>query len=211
MLRPCILTVFTNGFHTTSVVCHSCIAAISKNRLSRYYTDAQGLLRPTRGLGPEEGAALFKSVLCREKAGKRRAFEELLKAIFKQAKAINLLDTCPQGAIDATGLWFRSNYVSWPLGRCRRNTKDKYFRQQHWFNEAYTPPRDSSRPAKNWRPGSRGTDATELLSSDENFVRISHVERGIPAFLVSVGLKLIVFCSRLCYPLGVDYLADHWP
>jgi hypothetical protein len=51
----------------------------------------------------------------------------------------------------------------------------------------------------------------EFPSSNGAFGRISPKERGIPTVLVLVGLKLIVFCSRLCYPLGVDYLADLWP
>lgn len=118
--------VLPEALYSASIVCHPCSAAISKNRLSRYYTDAQGFLRPTQGLGPEEGTALFNSVLCREKAGKKRAFEELLKAIFKRAKAINLLDTCPQGAIDATGL--EARHTSQHYIKCTK--RPSYFRRR---------------------------------------------------------------------------------
>jgi len=118
--------IFTKGFYPTSVVCHSCTAAISKDRLPWYYTDVEGFFRPTQGLGPKEGTALLNSVLCREKAGKKRAFEELLKAIFKSAKAINFLDDYPQGAIDATGL--ETRHTSQHYIKCTK--RPSYFRRR---------------------------------------------------------------------------------
>jgi len=43
-------------------------------------------------------------MLCRKTAGKKRAFESLLNAIFEQADESGLFDEPPQAAIDATGL-----------------------------------------------------------------------------------------------------------
>lgn len=118
--------VFTEDIHPASAICDSGSTAISEDRLSRYDTDAQGFLRSTQGLGPQEGAALLHSLLCREKAGKKRAFDQLLKAIFRRAKAINLLDEYPQGAVDATGL--EARHISQHYVKCTK--RPSYFRRR---------------------------------------------------------------------------------
>jgi len=120
-------SILTQALHATSVVCHFGIAAISKNRLSWHYTNAQGFLRSAQGLGIRKDTALFHPMLCRKKAAKKRAFEKLLTAIFKQARAIKLLDEFPQGAVDATGL--EARYSSQHYIRCTRRTS---FYRRNW-------------------------------------------------------------------------------
>jgi len=123
-----ILTpILTQALHATSIVRHSGIAAISKNRLSRHHTNAQGLLRSAQGLGIRKDTALFHSMLCRKKAAKKRAFEKLLTAIFKQAQLAELIEKNPQGAIDATGL--ETRYTSQHYIRCTKRTS---FYRRNW-------------------------------------------------------------------------------
>jgi len=147
-----ILTpILTQALHATSIVRHSGIAAISKNRLSRHHTNAQGLLRSAQGPWTQEDTALFHSMLCRTKAAKKRAFEKLtqedtalfhsmlcrakaakkrafeklLASIFKCAEAIAMLDEPPEAAIDSTGL--ETRHVSRHFVRCTK--RPSYFRR----------------------------------------------------------------------------------
>jgi hypothetical protein len=119
------LTFFPQGLYPASVVCHPCSAAISEGRLSRHYPDVTGFFRPSRLPGSQKGTTLFNSVLRREKAAKKRAFEKLLKAIFRRARKLGLLENKVQGAIDATGL--ETRYVSQYFIECSK--RPSYFRR----------------------------------------------------------------------------------
>ena len=118
-------SILTEALHATSIVRHSGIAAISKNRLSWYHTNAQGFLRSAQGLGIRKDTALFHPMLCRTKAGKKRAFEKLLASIFKCAEAIGMLDEPPEAAIDSTGL--ETRHVSRHFIHCTK--RPSYFRR----------------------------------------------------------------------------------
>ena len=118
-------SILTQALHATSIVRHSGIAAISKNRLSRHHSNAQGLLRSAQGPWTQEDTALFHSMLCRTKAAKKRAFEKLLASIFKCAEAIAMLDEPPEAAIDSTGL--ETRHVSRHFVHCTK--RPSYFRR----------------------------------------------------------------------------------
>jgi len=120
-------SVFTETFHPASTVCHPGPAAILEDRLSRHRTDAEGFLRLTKSPATKRHTALFNTLLRGETLGKKRAFENLLKAIFKWAKALKLLDKLPQGALDATGL--ETRYTSQHYIRCARR---KSFYRRRW-------------------------------------------------------------------------------
>ena len=118
-------SILTQALHATSIVRHSGIAAISKNRLSRHHSNAQGLLRSAQSPWTQEDTALFHSMLCRTKAAKKRAFEKLLASIFKCAEAIAMLDEPPEAAIDSTGL--ETRHVSRHFVHCTK--RPSYFRR----------------------------------------------------------------------------------
>lgn len=96
--------LFSTRFYSTSIICNTCFTPISKNRLSRYNSNAKGLFGSTQNPKSQENPALFHALLCRKTAGKKRAFENLLNAIFQQASDIGLLQKQPLAAIDSTGL-----------------------------------------------------------------------------------------------------------
>jgi transposase len=102
--------LFSSRFHTTSAVCHTGFTPVFQNRSSRHNSDAKGLFRSPQDPWPQESATLFHPLLCRKKAGKKRAFESLLKTLFKQADELGLFDKPPQAAVDATGL--ESRHIS---------------------------------------------------------------------------------------------------
>ncbi len=120
-----LTSIFPKAFYSTSVVCHSGLASVSKNRLSRDHTNAQGFLRFTQSLGIKKHTALFHSLLCREKAAKKRAFEKLLASIFKLARDIGLLSETPEAAIDSTGL--EAHHISRHFVHCTK--RPSYFRR----------------------------------------------------------------------------------
>jgi len=120
-------SIFTQALHATPVVCHPGAAAIFENRLSRHRPNAQGLLRLTKNPATKRHTTLFNTLLRGETLDKKRAFENLLKAIFKWAKAIKLLNKLPQGALDATGL--ETRYTSQHYIRCKRR---KSFYRRRW-------------------------------------------------------------------------------
>ena len=125
-LSTCIFPpILAQAFHTTSVVHHSGLASVSKNRLSRDHTNAQGFLRFTQSIGIKKHTALFYSLLCRKKAVKKRAFEKLLDSIFKLAKNIGLLSESPEAAIDSTGL--ETHHISRHFVHCTK--RPSYFRR----------------------------------------------------------------------------------
>lgn len=117
----------SKAFYTASVVCNPGPETVSKNRLSWYYPDAKGLLRPTQSAGAREDTSLFNPLLCRKKAAKKGAFESLLTAIFRHAIRVKLIDTSPQGAVDSTGL--ETRYTSQHYIRCTRRSS---FYRRKW-------------------------------------------------------------------------------
>jgi transposase len=96
--------LFSTRFYSASIIYNTCFTPISKNRLSRYNPNAKGLFGFTQNAKSQKNPALLHSLLCRKKAGKKRAFENLLNAIFQQATDIGLLQQQPLAAIDSTGL-----------------------------------------------------------------------------------------------------------
>ena len=102
--------LFSSRFHTTSVICNTGFTPVFQNRFSRHNPDAQGLLRSPQDPRSHENTTLFHPLLCRKTAGKKRAFESLLNAIFEQVDQLGLFDEPPQAAIDATGL--ESRHIS---------------------------------------------------------------------------------------------------
>ena len=120
-----LTSILTKTFYPTPVVCHSGIAAISKNRLSWHHPNAQGFLRSTQGLGIKKDTALFHTMLCRKKAAKKRAFEKLLASMFERTEAIGMLDEPPEAAIDSTGL--ETRHVSRHFIHCIK--RPSYFRR----------------------------------------------------------------------------------
>jgi hypothetical protein len=120
-------SIFAKTFYSTSVICNSGIAAIFKDRLSRHCTNAQGFFRSAQSFGIKKHTALFHSLLCREKAAKKRAFEKLLASIFKFAKDIGLLNETPEAAIDSTGL--EAHHISIHFVNC---TKRPSFFRRTW-------------------------------------------------------------------------------
>jgi hypothetical protein len=120
-------SLLATEIHSASTVYHPRIAAVSQDRLQGDYPNAERLLRSAQTSGSKEGSTLLYSVLCREKAHKKRAFEILLKAIFDRARAMHLLDKAAQGAIDATGL--ESRYTSQHYIQC---TKRSSFYRRKW-------------------------------------------------------------------------------
>jgi transposase len=98
------ITFFTARFYAAATLCDSCAASVLQDRLSRRHSDAQGFLRAAQNLETQEDTTLLDPLLCRETAAKKRAFENLLKAIFDQASKERLINKHPVAAIDATGL-----------------------------------------------------------------------------------------------------------
>ena len=118
--------VFTQAFYTTPVICNFGFEAILKDGLSRHHPDVGGFFRLTQSFGLKESASLFHTLLCREKTAKKRAFEELLASIFNQANQAKLIEDCPTGAIDATGL--ETRYTSRHFIHCRR--RESFYRRR---------------------------------------------------------------------------------
>ena len=119
-------SVFTKAFYPTPVVCNSSSEAILKDGLSRHHPDAKRFLRLTQSFGLKESTSLFYTLLCREKAAKKRAFEEMLASIFNQTHQAKLIEDCPTGAIDATGL--ETRYTSRHFIYCRR--RESFYRRR---------------------------------------------------------------------------------
>jgi transposase len=122
-----LFTLLTSRLYTTPAIRHTGTMTVSKNRLSWYNPDAQGLLRPAKSTQLKESTTLLHPLLYRKTAGKKRAFESLLNAIFDQAEAIGLLDEKKTAAVDATGL--ESRHTS---GYYVRRKGYKRFRRCHW-------------------------------------------------------------------------------
>ncbi len=120
-----LTSIFPKAFYATSVVRHLSSASVSENGLSRHYPDAQRFLRFTQGSGIEKSTSLFDSLLCREKAAKKRAFEKLLASIFEHAEAIGMLNEPPEAAIDSTGM--ETRHISRHFVHCTK--RPSYFRR----------------------------------------------------------------------------------
>jgi len=118
--------LFTEAFYTASVVRYFGSATIFENRLSWHHTNAQRFLGFAQGVGIKSSATLFYSLLCREKAGKKRAFERLLNSIFKLAANIGLLDKASEAAIDSTGL--ETHHISRHFVNCTK--RPSYYRRR---------------------------------------------------------------------------------
>jgi transposase len=114
--------LFTSFFapylHPASIIRYSGLKTVSQDRLQGNNTDAAGLLGFTQSSGSQEDTLLLDSVLCRTKADKKRALENLLGSIFRQAHQTKLIEKHPRAAIDATGL--ETRYTSQHFIRCRR-------------------------------------------------------------------------------------------
>jgi len=119
--------LFPSRLYSIPVVCYIGFASVSQNRLSRHNTNATGLLRPSQCHGTEKGTTLLNTLLCRKKATKKRAFENLLNATFGQADAIGLLEERPQAVVDATGM--ESHHTS---GYYVRRRASKRFLSYRW-------------------------------------------------------------------------------
>lgn len=119
-------SVLAQNVYTASVVRNFSPAAIPKDRLSRYYRNAQGLLGSTQGARTQEGTSLFHTLLCRTTAGKKRAFQKLLSSIFKHAQQVRLIEKYSQGAIDATGM--EARHTSLHFVHCSR--RESFFRRR---------------------------------------------------------------------------------
>jgi len=120
-----LTSIFPKAFYTTSVVRHSGLASVSKNRLSRHYRNAQGFLRFTQGLGAKKDTTLLNPLLCRATAAKKRVFEKLLASIFEHAEGVGMLDEPPEAAIDSTGM--ETRHVSRHFVHCTK--RPSYFRR----------------------------------------------------------------------------------
>lgn len=118
-------SVFTQAFYPTPVICNSGLKAILKDRLSQHNPDVKGFFRLTQGVGLKEDTPLFYTLLCRKKAAKKRAFEDLLASMFNQAHQAKLIEDRPTGAIDATGL--ETRYTSQHFIDCRR--RESFYRR----------------------------------------------------------------------------------
>ena len=120
-------SLLPSRLHSTSAICNTGLATVPQDRLSWNHPDAQGLFRLTKSFGSKESPTLLHSLLCRKTASKKRAFENLLNAIFDQAKAIGLLQEKKTAAVDATGLESRhtSRYYV-------RRKGYKRFSRHHW-------------------------------------------------------------------------------
>jgi len=119
--------VFTEAVYPAPAIRHPCLASIPENRLPRYYTDANRLLRLAQGIAAKKHTPLLNVVLRGETLDKKRAFEKLLDSIFELARAISILSEPLQAAIDSTGL--ENRHVSRHFIRCRK--RPSYFRR-YW-------------------------------------------------------------------------------
>jgi hypothetical protein len=119
-------SIFTQAFYPTPVICNLGSKAILKDGLSRHHPDVKGFFRLTQSLGLKEDTPLFHTLLCRKKADKKRAFEELLASVFNQANQAKLIEDCPTAAIDATGL--ETRYTSRHFIYCRR--RESFYRRR---------------------------------------------------------------------------------
>ena len=118
-------SLFTETFYTTPTVRYFGSTTVFENRLSWYHTDAQGFLGFAQGLGIKSHTTLFHPLLCREEAGKKRAFEKLLSSIFKLAEAIDLFHKASEAAIDSTGL--ETHHISSHFVNCTK--RPSYYRR----------------------------------------------------------------------------------
>lgn len=127
--RPCRLFVplFPQRFYTAPVVCDTGLANIFQDRLSWNCSVAARLARSLRTSQAQTDTTLLNPLLCRATAAKKRAFENLLRAVFARARKLKLLKQLSQGAIDSTGL--ESRHTS----RHYINRKGyKRFLRYHW-------------------------------------------------------------------------------
>jgi hypothetical protein len=120
-----LTSLFSKTFYPASVVCDIGSAAVFKDRLSWYYTDAQGLFGFTQRPGVKEHTTLFDSLLRRRPLIKKRAFEKLIASIFQQSLAIGILNETSEAAIDSTGL--ETHHISSHFINCTR--RPSYFRR----------------------------------------------------------------------------------
>jgi hypothetical protein len=104
--RPCRLLVplFTQRLYSTPVVCDTGLTDIFQDRLSWYRSTAARLAQPLQMSRTQTDTALLDPLLRRATAAKKRAFENLLRAVFVRARKLRLLKQLAQGAIDSTGL-----------------------------------------------------------------------------------------------------------
>lgn len=104
--RPCHLLVplFPQRFYTAPVVRDTGLASIFQDRLSWNRSTAARSAGSLQASRTQTDTTLFNSLLRRAAAAKKRAFENLLRAVFARARKLRLLKQPAQGAIDSTGL-----------------------------------------------------------------------------------------------------------
>lgn len=127
--RPCRLFVplFPQRFYAAPVVCDTGLASIFQDRLSRYCSTAARLARSLQTSRTQTNTSLLNPLLRRAATAKKRAFGNLLRAVFARARELKLLKQLSQGAIDSTGL--ESRHTS----RHYINRKGyKRFLRYHW-------------------------------------------------------------------------------
>ena len=127
--RPFRLFVplFPQRFYTAPVVCDTGLASIFQDRLSRNHSTAARFARSLQTSRTQTDTTLLNPLLRRATAVKKRAFENLLRAVFVCARKLKLLKQPPQGAIDSTGLESRRT------SRHYINRKGyKRFLRYHW-------------------------------------------------------------------------------
>lgn len=118
--------LFSPRFYSTSTVCHTGLATVLKDRLPWNNPDAHRFFRPSQNAGFKENTTLFYTLLRRKTTSKKRAFENLLNSIFKQAADCKLLAQRPLAAVDATGM--ESRHIS-AYYVCRKGYK-RFLRYQ---------------------------------------------------------------------------------
>jgi len=103
-LARLLFQVLQKGFYPASTVHYSYPAAVLQYRLSWHNPTAARFSQYTTHSQAQKDASLFYPLLCRKTPIKKRAFDQLLQAIFKDAQARGLIDEKPQASIDATGM-----------------------------------------------------------------------------------------------------------
>jgi hypothetical protein len=100
----------TPRFYTGTVVCHSDSATVFPDRLPRDCATSGGLYGLESRDWAVEDSALHNPSKSAAASAKKRAWDNLLAAIFSIAKVDGLIENRPEASIDSTGL--ESNFVS---------------------------------------------------------------------------------------------------
>jgi len=101
---------FSPRFHPGTAIRHSGSATVFPSRLQRYRPIIGRPHKFAKGVGPNQDTAFHHTSENSAKASKKRAWHNLLAAIFADARAYGLIDESPEASIDSTGL--ESHFVS---------------------------------------------------------------------------------------------------